>query len=282
MLPATMASLTEPPESKSFHSISVSGNASSSQPSLLHDEVAVGDGLVADRDRVGHARGRPAVVAADRHRASPHAAAETRTATSTARSQRRDAEMPAWLVCLPLVPDSRSSVRGGRAGECRPRGPAPSGLAPPGHERAVDTCTSWSRRIAVRPMTMMQRTAMSVCWNFLVAQASPPMPGIPLAVSAATIVVKAKPMARRRPMNSSGRAAGSCTCSATCRRDGAHRAGRRRGRPGGRPRDAGDDRQRDRGDGGQEEEPDLRGVLDAEPDDQEAEVGEGRQGRGRS
>ena len=42
MLPATIASLTEPPESKSFHSISVSGKASSSQPSCFTTRSPLG------------------------------------------------------------------------------------------------------------------------------------------------------------------------------------------------------------------------------------------------
>ena len=41
-LPPMMASLTEPPESNCFHSISVSGRASSSQPSYFTTRSALG------------------------------------------------------------------------------------------------------------------------------------------------------------------------------------------------------------------------------------------------
>ena len=54
------------------------------------------------------------------------------------------------------------------------------------------------------PMTITHRIATSLRNSFLVAQASPPMPGMPFDVSAATIVVHAKPTATRSPVNRSG------------------------------------------------------------------------------
>ena len=127
-------------------------------------------------------------------------------------------------------------------------------------------------------MTMTHSTATSVCWNFLVAHARPPMPGMPSTVSAATIVVQAKPTARRMPVNSSGSTDGqddvarrtwkrlAPSARAASMRSRADRCDAAR-----RPTSA------IGANGGEEQQPDLRRVLDAEPDDQQAEVGERRQ-----
>ena len=113
---------------------------------------------------------------------------------------------------------------------------------------------------------------MSVCWNFLVDHASPPMPGMPSTVSAATIVVKAKPSARRMPVNSSGRTDGSDDVADDLRQRIAPSEWAASIRSRRIPSTPLTTESAIGGEGGEEQQPDLGGVLDAEPDDQEPEV----------
>ena len=102
------------------------------------------------------------------------------------------------------------------------------------------------------------------------------MPGMPLNSSAATTDEYAMPTASRMPVNVSGSADGTTTSRMTSRARRAERAGGLlqsdgRGDDGRGGRDGGG-RQR-----GQRQQRDLRRLVDAEPDDQQEEVGQRRQ-----
>ena len=212
--PATTASLTEPPESNSFHSIvdRRRRRPASSKPSCLTIEVAVGDELVADRDRVGQAAaGAAAVGGGGRHAASagstrrsssPQAAAASARPATASERQRRADELTDVMDGAPAEGDV-GSVTGGlvglRIGGVRSRHAPSTGRGGVRRAAAASRATT-----AVMPITITHMIATSLRSSFLVAHASPPMPGMPLTVSAATIVVHANPTATRSPVNRSG------------------------------------------------------------------------------
>src|SRR5688572_10315939 len=114
-LPAATASLTVPPESNCFHSIVVSGSASSSQPSCLTTRSPLGIAWYA----ITILSGAPPDAAWASSPSSPHPAA---AAVASARS--RPSASPARFFMV------RASLReSGRRGSC---------LAPPGDDDALD------------------------------------------------------------------------------------------------------------------------------------------------
>ena len=194
------------------------------EPALvLHDQVAVGDRLVADGDRVGQLGGRrrPTASAGGRRRrrrsSSAHADEPTRTqGRATAASERPSSVIVDGGFMVALL------------GRCRGWDGGSVHRPLPGHEPALEQLDELVEADGGEADDDHAEDRDVGCGVFLVAQARPPMPGMPLTVSAATIVVQAKPSARRRPVKRSGRTDGSTVNRSDLAGDWRRATGRRR------------------------------------------------------